>query len=159
MNEQELREKFLGIPYAENGRNMTGLNCLGLTILAYKVYDIEFLDLENLCKQRWIKDKNKFIEDYYKEWIPVVKTQPRFLDLMMFNENGIPWHLGIYLSYNKFLHCGKAGVVITKLEGRWCNIFEGYYRHNSLVHGYFGVTDPKDMVYGKGPAQVKDVDV
>ncbi len=129
MTEKQLIDKYLGIPYKHMGRDLDGLDCWGLSILAYRDDGIELFDLDNYEKNWALHGKNHFIENYYKKWQQ--KKFPLFFDVLLFNNSkGVTNHAGIYLSKGRFIHGSRAGVVITRLVGKFKDRLEGTYRYD-----------------------------
>ena len=58
------------------------------------------------------------------------KVAVKLFDVVLFmSGNGIANHAGIYLDEYRFLHCTKAGVVVSKFSvDRWAKNVVGYYR-------------------------------
>jgi len=127
MNETELINKYLGIPYRNGGRDLKGLDCWGIIVLVFKDFGINVLDIAATVDCQWsFKNDNKSILDYWQKWTEVSK--PRFLDVILLNvEGGSLNHAGIYLSGSRFIHCTKAGVLVSRIS-RWKENVRGYYR-------------------------------
>jgi cell wall-associated NlpC family hydrolase len=119
----DIEKKYLGLPFKDKGRDLTGLDCYGLASLIYKEVGIEVIDLND-----YFQLKRQLLENYYKQWEKVSK--PAFLDIVFFlNGRGHIEHCGIMLDGLRFIHSVKGiGVVITKL-GFWKETVEGFYRH------------------------------
>jgi cell wall-associated NlpC family hydrolase len=133
MDERILREKYLGIPYKHRGRDIKGLDCWGFPILAYRDEGIELIDLENYEQDWSYKGKNLFLDNYYKNWEE--QRIPKFFDLILFkNGENVAFHAGIYLNHNDFMHCCKAGIVISKTtDPKWKDRICGFYRYNKNI--------------------------
>ena len=138
MLEQDLINKYLGIPFKHKGRTLEGLDCWGLVIRVFAEIKIKILDINNYSENWSLQGKNYFMERYYKKWIKLRKTEKfEFLDVLLIdNYKGIPFHSGIYLSKGKFIHASKAGVVVGKItDKRWGNRIHGVYRYgNSKIN-------------------------
>lgn len=129
MTEREINEKYLGIPYKHRGRNLDGLDCYGFIIAVYRDWEIELFDIEEEYNEGWAfkSGKNYFIENYHRQWQKV--DGPEMLDVVLFhNSKGIVNHGGIVLSDRKFIHCCKAGVVVSRLIPQWLKRLEGFFR-------------------------------
>ena len=127
ITEKEIINKYLGIDYIHKGRDLKGLDCWGLVISIYKDLGIEIFDLEDYERNWHLKGGNIFIENYYNAWVQ--HTSPIFLDVLLFNSSkGITNHAGIYLKDGRFIHGSRAGVVVTRLEGRWKEKLYGVFR-------------------------------
>lgn len=122
--------RYVGIPYKHRGRDLTGLDCWGLPILIYRdIFGIELLDLDNY-EQDWAKEgKNLFLENYTKQFEQIKKPEKLSIILFYSADKKIVNHSGIYLENGKFIHCIKAGVVISRLMDKiWKNRIQGFYR-------------------------------
>ena len=132
---------LLGIPYKEEGRDLSGLDCWGLLIWCFKHYrHIDLLDIYNYSKH-WSKYDNeerkrisKFIRDYKRQWITIEK--PTFFDVILFwGENGVISHTGLYLHKKTFIECKETGVTTRKIYEVDATKIEGIYRYdNSQKH-------------------------
>jgi cell wall-associated NlpC family hydrolase len=130
MTEQQIIDKYLGVPYLHKGRDLKGLDCWGLIILVYKDLDMTVLDFDIDYDQNWsFKKENYFIENYHKQWVKIeVPETPKLFDVVLFNSrNGIPNHAGIVMNGTRFIHTCKAGTVLGRVNNMTDKI-EGYYR-------------------------------
>lgn len=146
--------KYIGLPYASNGRDESGIDCWGLVRLFYKqeynielpsyteeysgAYDTRILDMMDLYKHNWAQ----------------VQT-PEVGSVIVFNILGEPFHVGIYIGEDKFIHArdGMDSVVESITSPRWAKRIEGYYKYatqtSSLVAGKphpFKQTNYTDLV-------------
>lgn len=129
MNRDELVDKYLGISFKHMGRDTAGLDCWGLVVLAYRDIGIEVLDLSSYRPNWSLTGKNYFIEKHYDNWKEV--TAPAFMDVLLFNNvDEVPFHAGLYLSNGQFIHGSRAGVVITRVFGKWRDRLQGIYRYD-----------------------------
>lgn len=127
--------KYLGIPYKEKGRTIEGLDCLGLIIMIYRdLAQVEIPDLEDYDMKLPLLKKKDYIEDNYKDyyikhWERV--DTPSLLDIVLIkNGKNIPNHAGVVLDTETFIHCIKAGVVVSRLKDKlWKNRITGYFRY------------------------------
>jgi cell wall-associated NlpC family hydrolase len=123
--------RYVGISYKHQGRDMNGIDCWGLIKLIYKdMLGIEIWDIGENYTEDWSwEGKNHFIENYQKQWERV--SEPRIFDgILINNGKGIANHAGVMLENGRFIHCIKAGVVISKITDRnWRNRIAGYFRY------------------------------
>lgn len=122
--------KYVGIPYLENGRSTSGLDCWGLVRLFYKQ---EFnIDLPSYLEEysgSYDPKLPQIIENYKDNW---TKTcAPKLGDICLFNMLGEPTHVGIYLGNTKFLHArqDQASVIESIQRPIWRNRLEGIYTY------------------------------
>lgn len=129
MTAAAIAAKYVGIPFKNRGRDLSGLDCYGLVKLIYadhgvKLYDIE----EDYNAKTFVLKKNYFLENYYREWVEI-DPPVKLLDVVaMKNCEGQMYHIGVCLGDGKFIHTIKAGTVICHLNV-WKDKILGFYRH------------------------------
>ena len=123
-------DKYIGLPYLDNGRTEAGVDCWGLARVFYKnEYDI---DLPSYVDE-YIGGTDPYIVEavnlYKDNWEEI--TTPDIGDLCLFNIFGEPMHVGVYVGDNKFLHCrrGSDSVIESLNNVKWKNRFQGFYAH------------------------------
>lgn len=127
-------EKYIGIPFAEKGRDLSGVDCWGLVRLVYKEqlgidlpsYDREYAD----SNDREVLARLVNAEEE-KLWHHPEKPQP--FDVIIINMLGMPTHVGIVIDSSKMLHCLKgADTVCERFNGlKWSKKVQGFARWNS----------------------------
>jgi cell wall-associated NlpC family hydrolase len=125
ITEQYLIDKYLGIPYKKNGRNLAeGIDCQFLVISVYRDLGYELLDLES---SNWLgHELHKVVVNYYKGWEPVAK--PQLFDVAIFSDHRNRYHGGVTLSNNKVLHTCSQGTIVTKwTTGCWQQKLQGFF--------------------------------
>ena len=128
---ENIRNKYLGIQFKHGGRDVSGLDCWGLVISVFAELNINIYDMTYTPNWSY-QNNNYFIEKYYSDWTKLKDNKNlKFLDVLLINNNrGIPFHAGVYLEKNRFIHAGKAGVVISKIQDKiWLDRLAGVYRH------------------------------
>jgi cell wall-associated NlpC family hydrolase len=109
---------------------MDGLDCWGFLKLVYADLGFRLFDIEDLeYGQAWgLRNKDYFKENYTNNWEKV--TVPEALDGVLFlNSRGVANHAGIVLTKDRFIHCCRQGVIISRInDPRWLNRIEGFYR-------------------------------
>jgi len=123
-------DKYIGLPYKDNGRDATGIDCWGLVCLFYKnEFDITLPSYQD--EYLGANDPNliNIIEDYKNKWTST--TTPRVGDVVLFNIYGEPAHVGVYVGNNKFLHAreNKDVVVESLNNAKWTKRLEGIYEY------------------------------
>lgn len=129
MTEEQVINKYLGVPFQHQGRTMEGMDCYGLIIAVYADLGHKLFDIEEDYTEKWSwKGKNLFIENYYKQWAFVNEAQV-FDVVLLGNGKGVANHAGIMLKDNRVLHTCRAGTVVSRLEElRMRYKFMGFYR-------------------------------
>lgn len=125
MKEKELAvifDKYLGIPYRHGGRDIHGLDCLGLVYLIYKDCGIDIPDNDGRDYAKdWFKTEPdrylKGIRSYGVE-VPLDSLQP--LDLVYFKMGPVVTHTGVMVDDNSFIHVLEGTTVhISTLNFKW----------------------------------------
>lgn len=125
MIDEEIIQKYLGIPYKHLGRDpKDGLDCYGLIVCIYRDLGVELIDFDKYMPEWSRSGDNYFAENYHHQWEEV--EIPRLFDVVLFqNKEGIANHAGLFLYGGRFIHGCKAGVVISRDIGM---PVVGYYR-------------------------------
>lgn len=134
MTEQDIINKYLGVGYKHQGRDIQGLDCYGLIICIYADLGIKLFDVEEDYTPDWSwKNKNYFLENCHKEWEEEEKA--KLFDVVGFkNSKGILNHAGVMLDENRFINSCRAGTVVCRVsELIWQKRFAGFYRNNKLI--------------------------
>jgi hypothetical protein len=85
---------FLGTPYIYGGNTAAGMDCSGFVYRMYRTFDITLP--RNTKKQ-------------FKAGRPVERNDLEEGDLVFFNGDQKPLHVGIYLGDGKFIHAPSTG--------------------------------------------------
>jgi hypothetical protein len=123
-------DRYIGLPYKENGRDETGIDCWGLARLFYKQeLGIELPSYTELYSGSYDPKVVAAINYYKDTWTKVENPQPG--DLCLFSIMGEPSHVGVYIDNGSFLHSrdGKDSVVENINNPRWFNRLQGFYRY------------------------------
>jgi hypothetical protein len=123
-------DKYIGIPYKENGRTDDGLDCWGLVRLFYKQeFNIDLPSYEDEYVGSYDPKVPQTINYYKDSWSKTMS--PKLGDICLFNILGEPTHVGIYFENNKFLHArdGHSTVIESLLRPAWKNRLEGIYSY------------------------------
>jgi hypothetical protein len=122
--------KYIGLPYQENGRNEQGIDCWGLARLFYKnELNIELPSYTELYDGSYDPKAVAAINYYKDTWTKVYS--PQMGDLCLFKIMGELSHVGVYIDSGKFLHSrdGKDSVIESINSPMWFNRLEGFYRY------------------------------
>lgn len=98
-------QKYLGVPYVWGGASMTGLDCSGFTMLAYRDIGIS---LPHQSRLQFAQYASTFIPPERSD-----QLQPG--DLVFWGTNGDPsriYHVGIYAGGGSYIHAPQAGDVV-----------------------------------------------
>ena len=123
-------DKYIGLPYLDNGRTEAGVDCWGLARLVYR--DEYKIDLPSYTEE-YIGGTDPHIVEavnlYRDNWEDT--TTPNIGDLCLFNILGEPMHVGVFVGDNKFLHCrrGSDSVIESLSNIKWKNRFVGFYKY------------------------------
>jgi sulfur carrier protein ThiS len=125
-------DKYIGLPYLENGRTEAGIDCWGLARVFYR--EQLNIDLPSYTEEYSGGHDPAVIEaiSRYKENWEKTET-PTIGDLCLFNILGEPTHVGIFVGNNKFLHSreGRDSVIETLDNTKWKNRFQGFYKYTT----------------------------
>lgn len=121
---------YVGIPFKEKGRDESGLDCWGLVRLWYKnelgVDLPSYLNVYSHTKEKVVAET--IAAESSAHWRSV--DTPERGDVVLLRVMGLPWHVGVYLGGNKFLHVQQGcDSIIENLDStRWRNRILGYVR-------------------------------
>lgn len=124
-------DKYIGLPYRDNGRTEAGVDCWGLARLFYKQeLGIELPSYSEEYFGGSDPQITQAVELYRDNWEE--SNAPTIGDLCLFNILGEPTHVGVYVGENKFLHCRQnLDAVIESLDNvKWKNRFQGFYKYS-----------------------------
>jgi hypothetical protein len=131
MNKLKVPLKYIGIPFKENGSDLTGINCLHLAKryvedeLSVKVTELP----PDIQKAQQNSDRYRSLLEpiFFKDLIPG--------DVPFFSFPGERWHCGVYLGYGDILHTtrpalpnGKSRSLISHLSPKWEKFYLGAIR-------------------------------
>lgn len=103
-------QRYIGLPFEIGGRTFDGVDCWGLVRLFYQ-HDLgielpSYSDYEDLNQHTKVELSNLITNEKETRWQDVA-TDVHYLefgDVLVFRVKGLPVHVGVYLSENKFLH-------------------------------------------------------
>ena len=124
--------KYIGLPYTSNGRDESGIDCWGLVRLFYKQeYDIELPSYTEEYSGAYDTRILEMMDQYKNNWSQV--QTPEIGSVIVFNILGEPFHVGIYIGGDKFIHArdGMDSVVESVNSPKWAKRIEGYYKHST----------------------------
>jgi len=123
--------KYIGLPYAANGRDEQGIDCWGLVRLFYKQeYNIDLPSYTEDYSGAYDERILSIMDAYKPSWSQV--DAPQVGSVIVFNILGEPFHVGVYIGEDKFIHArdGMDSVVESVNSPKWAKRIEGYYTYN-----------------------------
>ena len=124
--------KYIGLPYISNGRDENGIDCWGLVRLFYKQeYDIQLPSYTEEYSGAYDTRILEMMDQYKNNWSQV--PTPEAGSVIVFNILGEPFHVGIYIGEDKFIHArdGMDSVVESVNSPKWAKRIEGYYKYST----------------------------
>jgi cell wall-associated NlpC family hydrolase len=125
-------EKFVGLPFADHGRESDGLDCWGG--VRYFLHEMRGLRLPDYGRgYADTGDKDGIAATIraglLEGWEKI--DRPENFALAIFNIAGKPWHVGVVVGRNEFLHWPEnQNSRIERLDGAmWVRRLEGFYRY------------------------------
>lgn len=127
-------EKYVGIPFADLGRDEAGCDCWGLVRLVFARelavplpdYSDGYTDTRNGA------DVAAIAGDGAANWHPA--ENPRAFDVVLLRVNGLPRHVGLVAGPGcLMLHTerGKHAAIENYSRLRWASRIEGFYRYDA----------------------------
>ncbi len=119
---QMLTNKYTGIPYKHAGRDLTGLDCLGLVHFFYQDYGIKIPDGDGKeYSLLWYqKDPERYLRGIMKVGTAVPVDDLKTLDFVFFKLGKCVSHGGIMVDSEHFIHVLQNGFVhISRLDRNW----------------------------------------
>lgn len=124
-------EKYIGIPFAEKGRDESGVDCWGLVRLIYKQeYSV---NLPSFTEDYTLSDDARIGELFaqYKEgW--AILTQPEPGCAVIFRMFGTESHIGVVVDNSHFIHVreGRDSVIESLESAKWSKRVVGFYKYS-----------------------------
>jgi len=114
----EIKTIWQDVPYRKNGRDIRGVDCIGILFGVYGYLGID-LPGKNILKNsgpNWAHVLLTYASRYFKV-IQCEDMEP--FDMIFFIKGGEELHTGIYLANDEFIHCyGENGVKVDSFQ-RW----------------------------------------
>ena len=122
MNTQGAIGKYIGIPYRHNGRDLSGVDCLGLIAMFYKDLGIALIDGDGapIAEDWYVHDPERYERGLESVGVEADgELQP--LDLVYFElGDGVVRHAGIMVSKTHFIHVREGRRVdVSRYRGFW----------------------------------------
>lgn len=119
---ESLVKKYAGIPYKHAGRDLTGLDCLGLLHFFYKDCGIKLPDGDGLAySQDWTRtDPERYLRGILTLGTPAPIDCLQPLDLVYFRMGRNITHGAVMLDGENFLHVlQNTRVHVSRMEPVW----------------------------------------
>ena len=125
------QNKYIGIPYKEKGRDVTGIDCWGLLRLVYsEEFNIELPSFVTEYTENDTASIQDLVAQCKEGWELVDEPTPGCL--VLFRVLNTESHVGIAVSTTHFLHARQGqDSAIESFESRaWANRIVGYYKYS-----------------------------
>jgi probable lipoprotein NlpC len=130
MDLSEFTNKAIGTPFKDLGRDLSGWDCWGLIVCAYKeIYDITLEDFTGLTGLN-SKESRQLFEDYRNSWIELDGGKERSGDIVILRGSSVI-HTGLVLGKGMMLHTENhlGTCVETYNSGLWKTKVITFCRH------------------------------
>ncbi len=117
-----IARKYLGVPYRNGGRDLNGLDCLGLAYLFYKDCGITIPDGDGQeYSSKWVyEDPERYLRGVQKAGREVPLHEIRPLDFVYFRIGRYISHGGVMVDEHQFIHVlQNTRVHLTPLNWVW----------------------------------------
>ena len=124
--------KYIGLPYAANGRDESGIDCWGLVRLFYKQeFNIDLPSYTGEYDGAYDTRILQMVAEYKNNWEQ--PSEPEVGSVIVFNILGEPFHVGVYIGEGKFIHAreGMDSVIESVNSPKWAKRVEGYYKYST----------------------------
>ena len=128
---------YIGLPFAEHGRDRSGLDCWGLVRL---VMTEQF----GLALPSFVRDYDRttqvarisaLIEREAAGWRGLRAGEEALGDVIVLRLRGQPMHVGLVLGDSQMLHveCGVDSAIESYAGARWQMRVHGFYRYKNFL--------------------------
>lgn len=128
---------YIGIPFEDHGRSMSGADCWGLNRLVWREqFDLDVPSFLNEYTDTTDSDDISSAIEREKslEWSQVQRDEERLGDGVLIRMRGVPMHVGLVVEPGVMLHI-ETGVnaCIERYDGlKWSKRIVGFYRHERM---------------------------
>ncbi len=127
--------KYVGIPFESHGRNIDGMDCLGLVIHVYAMeLRLALPDCEAGYDDAYARGQVQKCVDGHDivDWCFNATDLPReIFDVLVFRVGGLETHVALYISNGAMLHLmhGSHSIIERIDSSKWKNRLTKVYRH------------------------------
>lgn len=131
--------KYLGIPFADHGRDQDGCDCWGLCCLVYRQeWGIALPDMGDAYSDAYARGEvdAAFLTESAAGWcVEVTGQEFKQGDIMVFRRGGLENHAALYLEPGKMLHQldGTLSCVARYDSPVWRNKLSRVFRHAAKI--------------------------
>ena len=129
---------YIGLPFAEHGRDAHGLDCWGLyRLVLAEQFGVALPSYRNAyASTRQGRTLSCLIESESRDWRAIEPGREKLGDAVILRLMGHPMHVGLVLGDRHMLHIeDKIDSCIEHYGGpRWKNRVAAFFRHQELEH-------------------------
>lgn len=121
-------DKYIGIPYKKNGRDLNGCDCYGIVCMFY-------MDHFGIKLNQYVYDEIDAVTKNYTDEIELnwrEVSEPVVGDVVYFNMLGHPMHVGVYIGGGKFIHNfseSGSSTIADINHNKWKQRLIGFWRY------------------------------
>ncbi|HYD17059.1 MAG TPA: NlpC/P60 family protein [Patescibacteria group bacterium] len=129
--------RYIGLPFAEHGRDRSGVDCWGLVRLAlFEQYNITLPSFDtDYQRTNDALRISALVERESLQWRAMPSGAERCGDVIVLRMRGLPLHVGLVLGDRQMLHV-EQGIdsAIEKYTGqKWRDRIYGFYRYEPVT--------------------------
>ena len=123
--------EYVGIPFADHGRDRSGCDCWGLVRLVLgNHYGVEVPSYAETYPDANKPSASEAVDTLRQiDFIPLSYPEPGAI--VVLRVKGLPWHVGVMVNDHYFLHIMRGiNAVCERIDGlTWANKVMGFYRY------------------------------
>lgn len=128
---------YIGLPFAERGRDRSGVDCWGLLTLIYR--EQIGIELPSFAEAYTTTQDGEALSDLIAgnlgPWQPIARGSERIGDGVLMTLSGQPRHVGIVAATGRVLHIerGMGSIIEPYTSPRISRRIVGFFRHRSAA--------------------------
>lgn len=130
---------YIGLPFAEHGRDVQGLDCWGLVRLVLsEQFGIAVPSYAREYRSTRAQDElGALIKRETQAWEKIESGNESLGDVVVLRLRGQPMHVGMVLGDQTMLHIEQFinSAIERYSSRRWSGRVEGFYRHKGMRNG------------------------